>query len=109
MKASEVLMKWTDYVLAEHRLSPDDIYSSTSDSGSDIKRMLDVLYDAEWAWCVPHMANRALTEATGMDGDPARSKNRACREAINAVKSVVGHLNKSGKMKKKFDELMVRK
>lgn len=106
-RASDVLFKWLGGVLHEHGLKFTDIYSSTSDSGSDIKRLLDVLLDAEWAWCVPHMANRALTDGMGSHENPAKSKNPTCRAEIKKVKSVVEHLHKSPKMEAKFNELQV--
>lgn len=82
LKASDVLLKWTESALAEHGLTGDDIFSSTSDSGSDIKRMFDHLFEAEWAWCVPHMANRALADAVRTHVDPSKSKKQACRAEI---------------------------
>ena len=107
LKAPDLLLRWLKGVLAEHGLKVDDIYSSTSDSGRDIKHLLSVLLPAEWAWCVPHMANRALNEGMGLNVDPATSKNKEAREEIKKVRSLVEHLNKSPKMAAKFQELCV--
>ena len=107
-KASDVLLVWLKGVLKEHRLNLTDIYSATSDSGSDIKRLLSVLLPGEWAWCVPHMANRALIEAMDKDENPAKSKNKDARDVIKKVKCVVEHFNKSAKMDAKFKDLQAR-
>lgn len=106
-KASDILFKWLKGVLAEHRLTVGDIYSSTSDAGSDIKHLLKTLLSAKWAWCVPHMANHAMNEGMGSDLDTAKSKNQGARAEIQKVKSVVEHLNKSPKMNAMFKELQV--
>lgn len=79
-KASEALSRWLKGVLAEHGLSVADIYSSTSDSGSGIKRVLNALLPAEWTWCVPHMANRVFMDALGLEEVPAGSHYKAAME-----------------------------
>jgi hypothetical protein len=40
-----------------------DVLTSTSDSGSDVKRTLDILIDAWWEWCISHLIHLAFTEA----------------------------------------------
>lgn len=107
-KASDVLLVWLKGVLKEHRLDITDIYSATSDSGSDIKRLLSVLLPGEWAWCVPHMANRALIEAMGVDENPAKSQNKDAKDVIKKVKYVVEHFNKSARIDAKFKDLQAR-
>ena len=78
-KASDVLLVWLKGVLEEHRLNLTDICSATSDSGSDIKRLLPVLLPGEWAWCISHIANCALIEAMGTYENTAKSKNMSAK------------------------------
>lgn len=106
-KISDVLLKWLKGVLAEHRLTVRDIYSTTSDAGSDIQRLLETLLSARWTWCVPHMANRAMNEGMGSDLDPVKSKNQDARAEIQKLKRVVEHLNKSSQTNAVLKELQV--
>jgi hypothetical protein len=87
-------------VLHEFKLSLDDIFSSTSDSGSDVKRLLSVAVgDKHWGWCLPHLANCALKEAFGTTLSAAATKNPAVRALWSKLKGVIEHLNKSSTMK----------
>lgn len=105
--ASEVPLVWLKSVLAEHGLTVADIYSSTSDGVSDIKRLLDVRLCERWSWCVPHLANRSLNEGMGFDENSAECQNEEARAEINKVVSFVEHVSKSSEMHAKFQELQV--
>lgn len=107
LRASGLLLRWLKGVLADHGLTVDDIYSSTSDSGGEIERLLRVFLAAEWTCSVPHVISCALNEGIGSDADPAKSKNKEARAEIRKVKSLVEHLNKSPDIGAKLQELCV--
>ena len=107
-KASAILQQWFLGVLDEYGISGDQIFSTVTDSGSDVKRCCDVLMDSsEWEWCIPHMLNTALVEAFGAHEDPKKVKDSAkpIREFIKRVRKVVTHLNKSTTAEVCFDEI----
>ncbi|CAM9155530.1 unnamed protein product, partial [Discosporangium mesarthrocarpum] len=102
---SDVLLLWMTTALEKHGLLRQDAATSTSDSGSDVKRLLDVLvWCLGWSLCVPRIDNRALTEAMGSSLDPSRSKNKPARQELKKVKAVIEHLNKSPTMKAHFQQ-----
>ncbi|KAJ1417784.1 hypothetical protein B484DRAFT_400696 [Ochromonadaceae sp. CCMP2298] len=86
-RLSEKLLIWTGHVLEEYGLDVNrDVHSSTSDSGSDVKRCLSKLIaSAIWDWCIPHLLNVALVEGCGSCLDPTASSNRACRNLISLL------------------------
>ena len=110
-KASEVLLKVFESTLNEFGLTPGDLASGTTDSGSDIKwvgtvGLLDT-YGVLWDWCPCHLAVKAAEQAFGVSADPAKSKNPAARELLRHVTKVVEKLNKSPTLKSKFDDLQL--
>jgi hypothetical protein len=85
-------------VLAEVELAVDDVFSSTSDSGSDVKRLFVKVFPAHgWSWCISHLGNVALKEGFGAKEGSA-SKNPEARDLLKAIKKEVTHLSQS-KMK----------
>ncbi|CAM9625394.1 unnamed protein product, partial [Discosporangium mesarthrocarpum] len=107
-RTSDVLLLWMTAALVEHGLLLQVMATSTSDSGKDVKRLLDVLVlRSDWSWCVPHMANRAPTEAMGSRLDPSKSKNKPARQELEKVKGVIEHLKKSSTMKAHSQEVQM--
>jgi hypothetical protein len=73
---STILHEWSSGVLEEFSIKVMlDVLTSISDSGSDVKRTLDIMIDAWWEWCISHLIHLALTEAFGTSIDPNNSKN----------------------------------
>ncbi|CAM9556615.1 unnamed protein product, partial [Ectocarpus sp. 6 AP-2014] len=94
-RLSDLLQDYLKSVLEEYDLNVSMIFSATSDAGSDVKRLCDVLLPGLWEWCVCHMLNCALVEAIGTHVDPQKSANPAARKVIVMVKKVVEHIRKS--------------
>ena len=61
-RLSQILHDYLKAVLEEFELNISNLYSATTDSGSDVKRLCDVLLPGLWEWCVCHMLNCALVE-----------------------------------------------
>ncbi|CAM9474033.1 unnamed protein product, partial [Discosporangium mesarthrocarpum] len=94
-------------VLEEDGLLLQDIATSASYSASDVKRLLDVLvWLSDWSWCVPHIANRALTEAMGSSLDPSKSKNKPARQEVEGERGDQTPEN-SLTMKAHFQEVQI--
>lgn len=106
-RLSDILKSWVFDVLEEFHLSQKDLMSSTTDAGSDIRRLCDVLLPSAWEWCIPHLLNCALAEAFGTALDAASSKNHQARAAIIAAKKVVEHVNKSHPTKILLEEFQI--
>jgi len=92
---SDILKSWTVSVLKEFGISEKMVIGSTSDSGTDVKRCLNVCFNINWEWCLAHMANCALVEASGTTKDPQKSKNKEFRKLNKMAKSVFGLFIKS--------------
>lgn len=63
-RLSDLLQDYLKSVLEEYDLDVSMIFSATSNSGSDVKRLCDVLLPGLWEWCVCHMLNCALVEVS---------------------------------------------
>ena len=63
-RLSALLEKYLESVLEEYGLDTTLLFSATSDAGSDVKRLCDVLLPGLWEWCVCHMVNCALVEVS---------------------------------------------
>ncbi|CAM9755873.1 unnamed protein product, partial [Hapterophycus canaliculatus] len=107
-RLSILLEDYLKSVLEEFDLDTTKLFSATSDAGSDVKRLCNVLLPGLWEWCVCHMINCALVEALGTHADPATSRNPEARKVIMRVKKVVEHIRKSPRAKVVFDEEQVR-
>jgi hypothetical protein len=106
-KASALLINWSGYILKEYDIDPDNnILTSCTDSGSDVKRALEVELPTYREWCVSHLIHLALGDAFGSSVDPKKSKNTEIRDFINACRKVVESVNKSKLLKMKLEEGM---
>ncbi|KAJ1393042.1 hypothetical protein B484DRAFT_340595, partial [Ochromonadaceae sp. CCMP2298] len=93
-RLSDLLLLWLKMMLGEYRIQLSDFRSSTSDSGSDVKRLLSKLMpDSSWDWCIPHLINRAFTDAFGASVDVQASKNVECRELITKLKKQIQYFH----------------
>jgi hypothetical protein len=102
------LHKWSLGVLEEFDIKVMlDVLTSTSDSGSDVKRTLDILIDAWWEWCISHLIHLALTEAFGTSIDPNNSKNVDTCCFFQRIKKVIEAVNKSEYLQGAFKEVML--
>lgn len=108
VSASDHLITHLKYVLDYYGIDFDhDLASSTSDAGSDVKCALLKKTGAQWDWCVPHELHCALVEAFGMTKDPLKSKNRASRDKIQALKKCIEYIHKSPQAAKRFKDLQM--
>jgi hypothetical protein len=102
------LHKWSSGVLEEFGIKVMlDVLTSTLDSGSDVKRTLDILIDAWWEWCISHLIHLALTEAFGTSIDPNNSKNVDARCFFQRIKKVIKVVNKSKYLQGAFKKAML--
>ncbi|CAN0500696.1 unnamed protein product [Discosporangium mesarthrocarpum] len=105
-RTSDVLLLWMTTALEEHGLLLQDIATSASYSASDVKRLLDVLvWLSDWSWCVPHIANRDLTEAMESSLDPSKSKNKPARQEVEEGERCDGTPENSPTMKAYFQDV----
>jgi hypothetical protein len=105
---STILHKWSLGVLKEFGIKVMlDVLTSTSDSGSDVKRTLDILIDAWWEWCISHLIHLALTEAFSTSIDPNNSKNVDARCFFQRIKKVIEVVNKSKYLQGALEEAML--
>lgn len=61
-RLSDLLQDYLESVLKEYDLDVSMLFSATSDAGSDVKRLCDILLPGLWEWCVCHMLNCTLVE-----------------------------------------------
>ena len=61
-RLSDLLEKYLKSVLEEYDLDVSMLFSATSDAGSDVKRLCDILLPGLWEWCICRMLNCALVE-----------------------------------------------
>ncbi|CAK9870825.1 unnamed protein product, partial [Sphagnum jensenii] len=105
---STILHEWSSGVLEEFGIKVMlDVLTSTSDSGSDVKRTLDILIDAWWEWCISHQIHLAFTEAFGTSIDPNNNKNMDMRCFFQKIKKVMEAMNKSEYLQGAFEEAML--
>ncbi len=67
--------RWIDEILQDFQIYPDQFFGAMSDSGSDVKWMMNHGYKLQWEWCIPHMTNAATKMAFGISKDFLSSKN----------------------------------
>lgn len=105
-RASELAIAWMREICVEFGIDLQrDILTSSSDSGPDIKRALDIVFPTMREWRVSHLIHLALAEAFGTNLDRSKSRNSAARDVSDSVRSITEKVNKSGQLKTMFDEL----
>ena len=63
-RMSEILRVYLSDVLEEFRIPHNSIFSSTTDAGSHVRRLAEKIMPSSWEWCIAHMLNCALVEAS---------------------------------------------
>jgi hypothetical protein len=82
--ASELLITWTKMILQEFSIDTEaDIFTSCTDSGSDVKKALEKVLPTLREWCISHLSHLALTDAFGSSLNPAKSRNVEVRGLLN--------------------------
>jgi len=103
-QASALLWKWVEAILLQFGINDaTDILTGSGDSGSDVKRVMDVLMEAFREWCVSHLINLALVDAFGTSVDKKNSKNVQSREVFDTCRKVMESVNKSTSLKARFE------
>jgi hypothetical protein len=106
-KASALLINWLGYILQEYDIDPEvNVLTSCTDSGSDVKRALEVELPTHREWCVSHLIHLALGDAFGSSVDPKKTKNTEIRDFITACRKVAESVNKSKLLKMKLEQAM---
>ena len=85
-------------VLVEFNIDLDDILTSSTDSGSNIKRALDVVFKTLREWCTSHLLNISLVDAFGTCVD------KKARAIFSRVRRFIELVNKPGMFKAVFHE-----
>ncbi len=107
-RASDLLVDWMKMILKEFQIeAEDDVLTSCTDSGSDVKRALEVVFPTIREWCVSHLLHLALADAFGSHVDPKKTKNSEVRELMNSCRKVIETVNKSKLLKIKVDNKML--
>eukprot|EP00047_Mylnosiga_fluctuans_P021136 m.100911 g.100911 ORF g.100911 m.100911 type:complete len:634 (-) comp8767_c0_seq2:2005-3906(-) len=111
--ASDILLIWVSGVLSEFNLAPIDLLSSTTDARSDdvfhlCSEAIPATNRAEhktyWDLCLPHILNRALAGAFGIN-EGGRSLNPEARAILKRVQVIVQAINRSSNNKTLFEEV----
>jgi hypothetical protein len=106
-KASDLLMSWCKVILEEFNINAQEqILTSCTDSGSDVKRAVEQVLPTMREWCVSHLTHLALADAFGSSIDPAKSKNSSIRDVISKCRKVIEKVNKSKVLKEKVEQKM---
>jgi hypothetical protein len=82
----------------------EDLLTSSVDHGPDIRKAARELTKHS-EWCIGHMENRACVEGFGTTLSEKESKFPESRKFFQKIRKVVETLNKSGNLKKKFQDL----
>ena len=90
-----------------HIEAKDDVLTSCTDSGSDVKRALEVVFPTIREWCVSHLLHLALADAFGSHVDPKKTKYSEVHELMNSCRKVIETVNKSKLLKIKVDNKML--
>jgi hypothetical protein len=98
--ASELLVQWSAVILKEFAINPEqDILTSCTDSGSDVKKALEKVLPTIREWCVSHLIHLALADAFGSHIDPKKTKNSDMRNFLTRCRKVIEKVNKSKTLK----------
>ena len=71
------------------RVDARGLCRATSDSGSDVKRMLKSEFALRWEWCMPHLTNCATKMACGLVKSKATSKNPEMTTLLSKIVKTV--------------------
>lgn len=98
-QVSAILKEWVGAVLHEYDITLADIFATSTDSGSDVKRCVRAaeLMNLPWEWCGTHLINRAEVEGLGHSETARGTKKPSACKLIMSVNQVVHHVKKSPK------------
>ncbi len=110
VRASDLLVEWMTTILDEFNIKAEDhVLTSCPDSGSDVKRALEVVFPTIREWCVSHLLHLSLADAFGSSVDPNKTRNSEVHEIMNSCRKVIETVNKSKLLKMKIDKKMLEK
>jgi hypothetical protein len=108
-RASNLLVDWMKMILEEFKIDAEDhVLTSCTDSGSNVKQALEVVFPTIREWCVSHLLHLALADAFGSHVDPNKTKNSEVHELLNPCCKVIETMNKRKLLKLKVDNKMMR-
>ncbi len=95
-------------ILVEFKINAEDHgLTSCTDSGSDVKQALEVVFPTIREWCVSHLLHLALADAFCSSVDPNKTKNSEVRDLMTSCRKIIETVNKSKLLKMKFDNKML--
>jgi hypothetical protein len=83
------------------------VLTSCTDSGSNVKCTLEVVFPTIREWCVSHLLHLALADAFGSSVDPNKTKNSEVHDLMSSCRKVIETVNKSKMLKIKIDSKML--
>ena len=99
-QTSDNLFSWARGVLQKFDIELSaHVLTSSSDSGFDIKRCIEVVMTLMREWCISHLCHLSPVDVFGTHLDPAKCKNNDTRNFFADVRSVVETINKSEALK----------
>jgi hypothetical protein len=105
--ASELIMRWCRVILHEYNISMEmQVLTSCTDSGSDVKRAMEVLLPTMREWCISHLTHLVLADAFGSSVDPKKTKNSEVCHFITKCHKVIEKINKSKRLKESIKQKM---
>ena len=106
--ASELLVEWCSLILHEFNITPDQhVLISCTDSGSDIKQVMEKVFPTMRELCVSHLTHLALANAFGSHVDPSKTQNSDMRNFITRCRKVVEWVNKIKNLKITLEKKLV--
>jgi hypothetical protein len=100
-------MSWCKVILEEFNINAQEqILTSCTDSGSNVKRAVEQVLPTMREWCVSHLMHLTLADAFGSSIAPAKSKNSSIRDVISKCRKVIEKVNKSKVLKEKVEQKM---
>lgn len=93
-QASNLLKSWASPIADEFGIDiENDMLTSSTDSGSDIKRAIEVVLKVHSERCISHVCHLALVDSFGTTLDPSKSKNPDARQVTNSRRKIIETLN----------------
>ena len=100
-RPSELLYIWLNACLEEFGLSSKNIFSSITDSDSNVKRACAVILSKRWEWCILHALNRFVAELLGNSSATSESSKQV-QTLFNEIRDVFRQCRSSPKLQKVF-------
>lgn len=105
-KASNLLFNFLKIVMMEYNICPKDGLTSSVDASPDVckaSKMLTTMSE----WCLTHMLNQVMVQSSGTTERSADSEFKECGDLVIKARKVAETLNKSGKLQKYFQDLVI--